>query len=90
MFNHATEEDIKIFPDYCQLDELYKIAIKKVLETQDRSFYFCSGCGGLECIGHSTCYEGLDEEDKQRVDEWKKYIKEIDEKRGIIWKNDAP
>ena len=58
--------EIKIFPDYCIMDETYKMAVNRDVD-------FCVGCGELECIGH-TSFDGLrSEKNQEKVDEWKKY-----------------
>jgi hypothetical protein len=82
--------DTGIFPEeYCKLTEQEKETVLKSRESEGKSFYFCKGCGSVNCIGYPPGYDMLSQEEKKQVNEWKEYIRKLDEKRGVDWENDV-
>jgi hypothetical protein len=60
------KEPKKIFPPYCIMDEIYRMAVNIEVD-------FCPGCGEVECIGHTSRDGFRNEKDQKKVDDWKKY-----------------
>jgi len=70
------EEDIEIFPKYCELDEEYRDVVKSSA-IERRTLYFCKTCA-LDCIGRDIYDGSRTQEQEEMVHKHRKYIEQIE------------